>query len=72
MGDFSGDKTLRAVGRYLKDHRETVTAFYTSNVEQYLFISRSDERFYRNVEALPIDSTSMFIRSLPPSPGRAP
>ena len=68
VGDFAGSKAIRGVGEYLKQHNALVTAFYTSNVEQYLFISRSDERFYRNVEALPIDSTSMFIRSLPPSP----
>jgi hypothetical protein len=68
VGDFAGPKAIRAVGEYLKRHNARVTAFYTSNVEQYLFTSRSDERFYRNVEALPIDSTSMFIRSLPPRP----
>lgn len=42
----------------------TITAFYVSNVEQYLF--RADDeavRFYKNVATLPIDSTSMFIRS---------
>ena len=69
VGDFAGPTAIRTVGEYLKRHNARVTAFYTSNVEQYLFTSRSDERFYRNVEALPIDSTSMFIRSLPPSPG---
>jgi len=68
VGDFAGSKAIRGVGEYLKQRNALVTAFYTSNVEQYLFISRSDERFYRNVEALPIDSTSMFIRSVPPSP----
>ena len=69
VGDFAGPKAIRGVGEYLKQHNARVTAFYTSNVEQYLFTSRSDERFYRNVEALPIDSTSTFIRALPPSPG---
>jgi hypothetical protein len=68
VGDFAGPKAIRGVGEYLKQHNARVTAFYTSNVEQYLFTSRSDERFYRNVEALPIDSTSVFIRSLAPSP----
>jgi len=38
-GDFAGPKALRSVGRYLKDHDATVTAIYTSNVEQYLFQS---------------------------------
>ena len=65
VGNFSGDKTLRTVGRYLKDHGATVTAFYTSNVEQYLFQQGDDwQRFYGNVATLPLDSTSTFIRSL--------
>jgi hypothetical protein len=65
VGNFSGDKTLRAVGKYLKDRGATVTAFYTSNVEQYLFQQGDDwNRFYANVGTLPLDSTSTFIRSL--------
>ena len=65
VGNFSGDKTLRAVGKYLKDRGATVTAFYTSNVEQYLFQQGDDwNRFYTNVGTLPLDSTSTFIRSL--------
>ncbi|HEY9225025.1 MAG TPA: hypothetical protein VIP11_00160 [Gemmatimonadaceae bacterium] len=68
VGDFAGPKAIRSVGEYLKERSATVTAFYTSNVEQYLFNGfGADERFYRNIETLPIDSTSMFIRSLPGS-----
>ena len=37
VGNFAGPKALRAVGRYVRDHGATVTAFYVSNVEQYLF-----------------------------------
>ena len=36
-GDFGGRKAIRTVGQYLKDHGATVTAFYLSNVERYLF-----------------------------------
>ena len=32
VGDFAGPKAIRSVGGYLRDHRATVTAFYTSNV----------------------------------------
>ena len=65
VGNFSGEKTLRTVGKYLKDRGATVTAFYTSNVEQYLFQQGDDwQRFYTNVAALPLDSSSTFIRSL--------
>ena len=64
-GDFGGPKALRAVGRYLKSHGATVTAIYTSNVEQYLF--QQDDawrRYYANVATLPIDARSVFIRSI--------
>ena len=65
VGDFSGPKALLAVGQYLREHDATVTAFYTSNVEQYLFQSRRNwRRFYDNVSQLPMDTSSMFIRSV--------
>ena len=66
VGDFAGEKAIRGVGTYLKEHGGKVGAFYLSNVEQYLFRQFNNAaRFYRNVETLPIDSTSMFIRSVP-------
>src|SRR5262249_51781551 len=64
VGDFAGTKAIRAVGEYLKAHQATVTAFYTSNVEQYLFQQSDDwRRFYENVSTLPMDASSTFIRS---------
>jgi hypothetical protein len=72
-GDFGGPKAIRAVGKYVKDHNATVTAFYVSNVETYLFRVSSGrldastnggaKNFYDNVAALPLDSSSTFIRS---------
>ena len=48
VGDFAGPKAIRSVGAYLKEHKATVTAFYLSNVEQYLFNQGDDWRkFYR-------------------------
>ncbi len=64
VGDFGGPSAIRAVGQYLKDRNATVTAIYTSNVEQYLFQSDAWRRYYENVATLPTDSTSMFIRSI--------
>ena len=63
-GNFAGDKTLRTVGAWVRERGAKITAFYTSNVEQYLW-QQGDEasRFYKNVATLPVDSTSMFIRS---------
>jgi hypothetical protein len=63
VGDFAGPTALRAVGAYLERHAATVTAFYTSNVEQYLFRSDAAGAFYRNVATLPMDEDTVFIRS---------
>jgi hypothetical protein len=63
VGDFSGEQALQAVGQYLKDHQATVTAFYTSNVEFYLFQSDDWKRFFHNIADLPLDDNSLFIRA---------
>jgi hypothetical protein len=64
VGDFAGPKALRAVGRYVRDHGETISAFYVSNVEQYLFQSDIWAAFYRNVATFPLSEGSTFIRSV--------
>jgi len=80
VGDFGGPKALRAVGQFLKDHGATVTAYYTSNVESYLFNQNSGRgrgvinggatNFYQNVATLPLNASSVFIRSgVPASTG---
>jgi hypothetical protein len=63
VGDFAGPKALRSVGRYLDLHHATVSVFYTSNVEQYLFRDDAWHRFYSNVGALPTDARSTFVRA---------
>src|SRR5215475_7018001 len=62
VGDFAGPKALRAVGSFLRGHGATVTAFYVSNVEDYLQRSGVWPKFCANVAALPLDSDSVFIR----------
>jgi hypothetical protein len=64
VGNFAGPKALRAVGRYLKDRHATVSAFYLSNVEQYLSREGRWHTFCGNVATLPLDHTSTFIRSV--------
>jgi hypothetical protein len=65
VGNFAGETAIRSVGRFLTDRGATVSAFYTSNVEQYLFQGDDEwKRFYRNAAALPVDSHSTFIRSV--------
>jgi len=63
VGDFSGSKALRAVASYLKQKGAIVSAFYLSNVEQYLGAPGAMAAFCGNVAALPLDESSTFIRS---------
>ncbi len=63
VGDFGGDKAIRAVGKYLKSVDATVSAFYLSNVEQYLVMDGKWDRFCGNAASLPLDDSSMFIRT---------
>lgn len=70
VGDFGGPSAIRSVGEYLRKKSLTVTAFYVSNVEQYLYRDAgASDRFYASVSALPFDSTSKIIRSVPPNDG---
>ena len=64
VGDFAGTKALRAVGRYLKERDTLVSAFYLSNVEQYLGREGRTGPFCENVMTLPLDGSSTFIRSI--------
>jgi hypothetical protein len=61
-GDFGGPKAIRAIAAYLHKQGGIVSAFYVSNVEQYLFQDSKQRAFYDNVATLPVDETSVFIR----------
>jgi len=81
VGDFAGPKAIRAIGRYLKNYDTTVSVFYLSNVETYLFAGSGPgaptqaaralapnggwRAFFENVATLPLDSASTFIRFQP-------
>ena len=60
VGDFTGPRAIRAVGKYLRDHGAIVNVFYVSNVEDY--IQPSWSAYTANIASLPIDSSSMFVR----------
>jgi hypothetical protein len=62
VGDFGGKKALAAIADYLRKSGLTVTAFYLSNVEQYLFEDGSFPAFANNVRKLPLTDKSLFIR----------
>jgi hypothetical protein len=61
VGDFAGTKAIRAVGKYLKEQGASVTAFYLSNVEQYLTQNGVWQAFCNNVASLPLTEESTFI-----------
>ncbi len=63
VGDFAGPRALRAVGAYLKTRAAIVSAFYVSNVEQYLRVERVWGSFCGNAARLPFDDASTFIRA---------
>ena len=63
VGDFAGEKALRAVGQYVAEHGATISTFYTSNVEFYLFQTEDWRKFLHTVSLLPIHADSVFIRS---------
>jgi hypothetical protein len=61
-GDFAGPKALRGIGAWLTKQGATVSAYYLSNVEQYLFQDAKQAAFYANVGTLPVTSLTVFIR----------
>ena len=63
VGDFAGDQAFRRLGRLLESRRQTVTTFYVSNVEFYLFRQRKWSAFVDNVQQLPTSEASIFIRA---------
>lgn len=63
VGDFGGTKAIRAVATYLKSMDTVVSAFYLSNVEQFLGQGGKWRNFCASAASLPLDATSSFIRS---------
>jgi hypothetical protein len=82
QADFGGPNALRAIGAFLRARGLTISAFYISNVEQYLFNPRSAtapggqetnggwRAFYENLSALPASDASVILR-VPISPATA-
>src|SRR5262249_17992812 len=64
-GDFGRKKVFGSIGDYLRSRGPVVSAFYSSNVEQYLFQGGSFPAFVENVRKLPTNDKSLFIRAVP-------
>ena len=64
VGDFAGPKALRAIGDFARKRGSTISAFYVSNVEEYLRQDRTWQAFCANVGRLPMNAGSAFIRAV--------
>jgi hypothetical protein len=64
VGNVAGDRAVKAIGAYAREHGLKVSGFYLSNVEQYLLTRDGGfDEYAANVKALPHDSTGVIIRS---------
>jgi hypothetical protein len=75
VGDLAGTHALAAIGSWLRERGVAVGAYYTSNVEDYLWREGVYPRFVENVRALPWMDDGMIVRSyfgastlIPPPP----
>src|SRR5262249_21874507 len=64
VGDIAGSSALTAVARLVAGKHERLSAFYTSNVEFYLFRSGSFPRFVNNLSGIPRSERAVIIRSI--------
>jgi len=62
VGDFAGPTALRRIGDYVRDHHDSVRAFYGSNVGVYLTTDQS-KRFCGSLATMPFTTLSWFIDS---------
>ncbi len=69
VGNLAGASALAKVGRYLDATGLRVSAFYTSNVEFYLFRDGSAPAFMTNLARLPRQPGSVIVRSVFPGGG---
>jgi hypothetical protein len=69
VGNLAGAGALASVGRYLEAAGLRVSAFYTSNVEFYLFRDGSAPAFMTNLARLPRQPGSVIVRSVFPAGG---
>jgi hypothetical protein len=64
VGDLAGNKAMPAIAHYLVETHQSVSVFYVSNVEQYLFRQGSFPPFVANVRALPFRANGVLVRSV--------
>jgi hypothetical protein len=62
VGDFAGTHALMAIGSELAKRDLPVSVLYTSNVEQYVIEPPSWQSWVKNLDALPSNEQSLFLR----------
>jgi hypothetical protein len=63
VGNFGGNTALAEIAKWMAEHGERMSAFYTSNVEQYLYRDGGFAEFAASVERIPRRNQALFIRS---------
>jgi len=63
VGDLGGPRALAAIGTYMKQRGDKLSAFYASNAEDYVMRDGKFPTYVRSIAALPRDANSVIIRS---------
>jgi hypothetical protein len=64
VGDLSGPHAVAAIGQLMTQRGERLSAFYVSNVENYLFRDGAYARYVDNLKRLPRSDRSLIIRAI--------
>jgi hypothetical protein len=64
VGNVAGPSALAAIGRAVRQRGDTVSAFYVSNVELYLFQNGIFDRYAATLRDLPRNPRSVIVRSI--------
>ena len=62
VGDFGGAVAIRRVGAYIREHHDSIRAFYASNVAVYL-TNQQMRTFCGNLASLPVEADTAFVDS---------
>jgi hypothetical protein len=69
VGNLAGPSALAAIGRAIRRRGETISVFYVSNVELYLFQNGVFSTYAETLSGLPRSAHSVLIRSIFSGPG---
>jgi len=64
VGDLSGTHALAAIGKWMIERNERLSAFYVSNVEDYLFRGGVFGRYMENLKRLSHSDRTVVVRSI--------